>query len=292
MLINDRILLLPTDIQDIIRDKLNRLRMRETDTKYTISKARKYKVRKMFDPFGNLILLKRFLISVVGWLTVPRFIFVNKLDIKGTEHLMDLPPNNVIFLSNHQTYFADVMAFYHIFGSVKWGFKNSIKNPFYLLWPKANVYYVAAEETMKGGFLPRLFTLAGAVTVQRSWRDKGQTIDREVDLSAFDKIGKALEQGWVISFPQGTTRPYAPVRKGTAHIVKNLQPIVVPVVINGFRRAFDKKGLSLKKRGTSMSVRFKEPIYFDPAMDVDDIILRVRTAIEQDADALKFKDFK
>jgi 1-acyl-sn-glycerol-3-phosphate acyltransferase len=268
--------------------------MNKTSTsKNQYTQKKKFKSYSLVDPFGNFILLKRLLISIVGAITFPRFVLINKLHIQGTEHLKGLPNNNVLFLSNHQTYFADVMSFYHIFSSVKWGFRNSIKNPVYLLWPRANTYYVAAEETMKSsGLLPKIFSLAGAVTIQRSWRDKGQHVEREVDMSAYDKIEMALRQGWVISFPQGTTRPYAPVRKGTAHIVKQMQPVVVPVVIEGFRRAFDKKGLNLKKRGTRLSVRFKEPIYFDPEMSVDDIIIRVREAIEQDADALKFKDFK
>jgi 1-acyl-sn-glycerol-3-phosphate acyltransferase len=46
----------------------------------------------------------------------------------------------------------------------------------------------------------------------------------------------------VITFPQGTTKSFKPVRKGTAHIIKEHRPIVVPIVIDGFRRSFDKKG--------------------------------------------------
>ncbi len=245
------------------------------------------------DEFGVIIFFKRLLIGLVGMLTYPRFAWSNKLKISGMEYLKDLPDTNVLFLSNHQTYFADVMAFYHIFSAQKWGYKNNIRNPFYLLMPRAKVYYVAAEETMKqGGLLPRIFAYAGAVTVQRSWRAKGENVSREVDASANDKIELALNQGWVISFPQGTTSPYAPVRKGTAHIIKHTNPIVVPVVIDGFRRAFDKKGLYLKKRGTHLKVKFKEPIFFEEHQTVDEIIIRVREAIEQDADRLKFKDFK
>ncbi|MCB0473201.1 MAG: 1-acyl-sn-glycerol-3-phosphate acyltransferase, partial [Flavobacteriaceae bacterium] len=59
-------------------------------------------------------------------------------------------------------------------------------------------------------------------------------------------IGKALDDGWVITFPQGTTTPFKPIRRGTAFIIKEYQPIVIPVVIDGFRRSFDKKGLQVK----------------------------------------------
>jgi len=234
------------------------------------------------DPFGNIILLKRFIIATVGALTYVRFTLVNSLKIQGTEHLKGLPKSNVLFLSNHQTYFADVIAFYHIFCSVKWRFKNTINYPFYLLAPRVNNYYVAAEETMKdGGFLPRVLSYAGAVTIKRSWRAKGKNVDRGVDRSAFDKITKALEQGWVVSFPQGTTSPYAPLRKGTAHLIKISNPTVVPIVINGFRRAFDKKGLFFKKRGVKLQVTFKPPLKIDTSLSVDEIIEMVREAIEQ-----------
>ncbi|PQA60629.1 lysophospholipid acyltransferase family protein [Siphonobacter curvatus] len=235
------------------------------------------------DPFGNLVFTKRVLIGTLGSLTWARYMWTNKTVIKGTEHLEKLPESGVLFLSNHQTYFADVICFYHIFCSVKWGFRNWIGLPIYLLAPRARMYYVAASETMKdSGLVPRIFAQAGGITINRSWRAKGHDVKREVDKSAGDKIGKGLSDGWVVSFPQGTTSPYAPVRKGTGHLIKEHQPIVVPVVINGFRRAFDKKGLLLKKRGTTLSVTFKEPMRFDPSLSVEEIITHVEAFLEQD----------
>ncbi len=244
------------------------------------------------DEFGNLTILKRTLISIVGAATYWRYAVINKMDIDGTEHLQDLPESNVLFLSNHQTYFADVMAFYHIFSSVKWGFQDNIKIPIYLLAPRVKSYYVAAGETMNKGLLPKLFSLAGAVQVERSWRANGQEVKRQVDTSAQERIGKALQEGWVVSFPQGTTSPYAPVRKGTAHLIKEYNPIVVPVVINGFRRAFDKKGLIFKKTNTQLSVRFKEPMRFDTSLSVEEIVEQVRQLIEQELPVEKMKWMK
>ncbi len=234
------------------------------------------------DPFGNSLFIKRILISVIGWFTYWRFTVVNKMQIEGIEHLENLPENGVLFLSNHQTYFADVISFYHIFSSVKWGFKSTIVPPLYLLAPRARSYYVAASETMKAGIVPKLFGLGGALTVERSWRAEGKNVKRERDASAGNKVAEALDHGWVVSFPQGTTSPYAPIRKGTAHLVLENQPIVIPVVINGFRRAFDKKGLRFKKRNTVLSVRFKAPIVFDESMSVEDIVEKIRREIEQE----------
>jgi 1-acyl-sn-glycerol-3-phosphate acyltransferase len=95
------------------------------------------------------------------------------------------------------------------------------------------------------------------------------------------KIDKALAHSWVITFPQGTTKPFAPGRKGTAHIIKNNHPIVVPVVINGFWRAFTKKGLTYKKVGTPLTIRFKAPLDIDYDAPVEAILDQVMDAIEQ-----------
>lgn len=242
------------------------------------------------DPFGNSVFVRRILISVLGTLTYARFAINNKTVIKGTEHLKGLPRNRVLFLSNHQTYFADVICLYHIFCSVKWGFRNTIGFPIYLLAPRVHNYYVAASETMKeSGLVPKIFAQAGAITVQRSWRAKGQNVQREVDKNAANKVEMGLADGWVVSFPQGTTSPYAPIRKGTAHLIKECDPIVVPVVIDGFRRAFDKKGLFLKKRNTTLTVTFKEPIRFSPDATLDEITEQVRSMIEQEIPTHKLK---
>ncbi|WP_342084740.1 lysophospholipid acyltransferase family protein [Dyadobacter sp. OTU695] len=235
------------------------------------------------DPFGNFLVIKRLLIFILGWFTYYRYTAVNKIRITGTENLMDLPDQGVLFLSNHQTYFADVIAFFHIFCAVKWGYKDTMSPPFYLLSPRARMYYVAAAETMKGGFLPKVFSMGGAITIERSWRANGEDVKRQLDTSAQDRIGMGLQHGWVVSFPQGTTKPYAPVRKGTAHLINDHHPIVIPVVINGFRRAFDKKGLRFKKRNTRLTVQFKPPMHFHPDESVEEMVARVTQAIEQEA---------
>ena len=197
--------------------------------------------------------------AVVGLVTYPGLMLVNRLKIEGTEHLRKLPRSNVLFVSNHQTYFADVITFIHIFCAVKWRKKNRLGIPYYLLNPFTRLYFVAAEETMNGSFVSRFFKLAGALTVKRTWRAEATEVRRGLDPSDTRKITDALKSSWVITFPQGTTKPFAPGRKGTAYIIKNLQPTVVPVVINGFWRAFTKRGLTFKKTGTTLTVRFKEP---------------------------------
>src|SRR4051812_11455323 len=195
-------------------------------------------------------LVRKIVYAIVGIFSWPGIAIVNRLKIHGTEHIANLPKKNVLFVSNHQTYFADVITFLHIFCAVKWRKKNKLGVPYYLLNPFSNVYYVAAEETMRGSFISRLFALGGALTVKRTWRSAGTEVRKGLDPSDPRKIARALDSDWVITFPQGATSPFAPGRKGTADIIKLCKPTVVPVVINGFWGAFNKKGLKFKKKGT------------------------------------------
>ena len=257
---------------------------------------------RLTDTFGHLIPVKKLLISLIGLFTYPRLRWINDTTITGAEKLARLPETNVLFVSNHQTYFADVITMLHVFAGVKRDIdpilpptqsflkriRNPIRNPFYLLNPRVNVYFIAAEETMKSGWLPRLFAYVGSISVKRTWREAGKDIHREVDLNDTRHIHDALDDGWVITFPQGTTRAYAPGRKGTAHIIKNYRPVVVPIVIDGFRRAFDKRGLSIKKRGVKLSVRFKDPLNIRYEDDVETILHQVMQAIEQ-SEAFHFR---
>lgn len=238
-----------------------------------------------FDAFGTPYFLKRLIIFIFGMISYRRFNGFNKLKISGTENLVDLPDTNVLFVSNHQTYFADVAAMYHAFCSVNNGYLNTIKNPVYLLNPKVDFYYVAAEETMNKGILSRIFKIAGAVTVKRTWRAQGQNVSRMVDLKEVDNIMKALDNGWVITFPQGTTSAFAQGRKGTAKLVKQQRPIVIPIKINGFRRAFDKKGLKVKVTGVQQTMEFKKPLDIDyDTESAQEILDKIMIAIEQTQD--------
>ncbi len=229
----------------------------------------------------NSPLVKRLVYAFVGLLTYPGLNIINKLKITGTEHLQNLPESNVLFVSNHQTYFADVIAFIHIFCANYWGKKNRLGFPYYLLWPFARIKYVAAEETMMSNWLTKFFTLAGALTVKRTWNKGGVEVRRGLDPSDTKKIFLALEKNWVITFPQGTTKAYAPGRKGTAHIIKQMNPIVIPVVINGFSRAFNKKGLKIKRKGILLMVTFKPPLHIDAGETNEAIMEKVMDAIEQ-----------
>jgi len=235
------------------------------------------------NSFGHILFLKRWVIRLVGILSYRRFRGINNLKISGSEIIKTLPENNVLFVSNHQTYFADATAMYHVINASLKGRENSIKNIGYIWWPKLNLYFVAAKETMKAGLLPKILAYAGSVSIERSWRSQGKDVKRNIQSKDIDSVEKALREGWVITFPQGTTTPWKPIRKGTAHLIKKNKPIVVPVVIDGFRRSFDKKGLFLKKKGVDQLMRFKKPMKIDYENDsIDQIVKNIGVAIEQD----------
>ena len=242
------------------------------------------------NPFGHILFIKKWLIRIFGTITHKRYRGFNQLQIEGSEIIRSLPDTNVLFISNHQTYFADVVAMFHVFNASLSGRENNIKNVMYLWNPKLNIYYVAAKETMQAGLLPRILAYVGAISVERTWRAKGKDVDEKRDINPNDteNIKIALADGWVITFPQGTTKSFKPVRKGTAHIIKQHRPIVVPIVIDGFRRSFDKKGLRMKKKGILQSFIIKPPLEIDYENNtIEQIVEKVEFAIEQHPSFLK-----
>ncbi len=240
------------------------------------------------NPFGHILFLKKWLIRIMGMLTHRRFRGFNELKIEGSEIITNLPETNVLFISNHQTYFADVVAMFHVFNASLSGRIDNIKNIGYLWNPKLNIYYVAAKETMKSGFLPKVLAYAGSISIERTWRAAGQEVNRQVKMSDITNIKRALDDGWVITFPQGTTTPFKPIRKGTAHIIKQYKPIVVPIVIDGFRRSFDKKGIRIKKKNILQSMEVKKPLEIDYENEtIAEIVEKIEYAIEQHPSFLK-----
>ena len=212
--------------------------------------------------FGQTIFLKRLIIGFVGLITHKTF-RSRRFEIKGSKNLVNLPSTNVLFVSNHQTYFYDVIAMLHVFNSSVKGRIDSVKKPKYLISPKTNLYYIASLETMKKSVITKLLTYAGAVLVQRSWRDSGESVSRDIRSEDPDKIKLALKDGWVITFPRGTTDNSKPIRKGTAHIIKNNDPLIVPINLIGFKDVFQRNGLKVINRKKFFSIEIMKPLQID-----------------------------
>jgi 1-acyl-sn-glycerol-3-phosphate acyltransferase len=211
------------------------------------------------------------MINLGGYLTALQLRVLNRLRISGVENLKSLPGRGVLLVSNHLTNYMDAIVVFH---SVSY-----LRRP-YLVWPRTNLYVVAALETMrKSGWLPRLMAYNGTIPVKRTWKERDQLIDRKVDPDDIEKIGRGLQGGWVLTYPQGTTTPGAPGRLGCAHIIKQFRPVVLPVRLEGLRSAFDKTGLKLRKTGVELSVRYGLPLDIDYTLSAAEILEQVMAGI-------------
>ena len=96
--------------------------------------------------FGQYLLIKKWIIRILGAISHQRYHGFNELKIEGSNILRELSETNVLFISNHQTYFADVVAMFHVFNAALSGRDDTLKNVGYLWDPKLNLYYVACLE--------------------------------------------------------------------------------------------------------------------------------------------------
>jgi len=241
---------------------------------------------KMKRDINNIpVFIKELLIQtpihhIIGTLFIR---ILNRLEVEGREYLEKLPPENVLFVSNHQTFYMEGIAIMTEFNRVKHPFLN-------WFWKAATgrCYYIVAVETAQiKGWMNRLIEWAGAVSVTRTWRRGDRSLQRnEVTMESVrrdqEKVVRAIKDGWVITFPQGTITPFLKGRKGTAYIIKQAKCIVVPVVIDGFSEAFKENKLCRPiKLRSRLNMRFKEPmnINFDDPAEV--IIDQIMDAIEQ-----------
>jgi 1-acyl-sn-glycerol-3-phosphate acyltransferase len=157
--------------------------------------------------------------------TLPYFRLFNEVRVQGDEIIDSLPRRGVVFLSNHQTYFLEAIAFFDL---VYVRHQLPLDDPV--------MRFSAAEETMKMNPLTWLMKAAGGVTVKRRYRDAGREVNRPPDLEGIGKIVDAMNGGWLLHFPTGTTKLGAPVRPGVPRLLHDARPIVVPVRVAGFRR--------------------------------------------------------
>jgi len=169
--------------------------------------------------------LRRGIITTLGLgFTVPYFRLLNRLHVTGARIIDTLPRRNVVFLSNHQTYFIEAMAFFDLVYVRR---HLPLENPF--------VRFSAATETMGKNLVTQLFTKAGAVTFRRSFREGGKEVKRSVDFEGLAKVEEAIATGWLLHFPAGTTKEGAPLRPGVAQLLHRTKAVAVPVRVDGFR---------------------------------------------------------
>jgi len=156
--------------------------------------------------------------------TLPYFRLLNRVRAVGDEILERLPHKGVVFLSNHQTYFMEAIAFFDLV-YVTHGLP--LENPL--------LRFSAATETMQKNLVTQLFTRAGGVTFRRSFREGGRAVKRGVDFEGVAKVEEAITTGWLLHFPAGTTQKGAPLRTGVAQLLHRTKAVAVPVRVDGFR---------------------------------------------------------
>ena len=229
--------------------------------------------------FGQYLIIKKAIIRTIGVLTHKTF-NNKRFNIQGTSILNKIPKNNVLFISNHQTYFYDVIAMLHVFNASVNGRRDSLKNILYLLKPKSNIYFIAALETMKASVISKILSYAGSILIKRTWREAGKEISRNIRGEDFDNIIKALNDGWVITFPRGTTDNSKPVRSGTAYIIKQTNPIVIPVKIDGFDDVFERNSLKIKNKTKPFSIKFGNALKFHDDESIESITNQIEKIID------------
>jgi 1-acyl-sn-glycerol-3-phosphate acyltransferase len=183
--------------------------------------------------------------------TVPYFKVLNRLDVVGRERLTSLPRRGVVFLSNHQTYFTEAIAFFDLVYR-----RRGVR------WEDPYLRFSAAEETMGQNWVTSLLTTAGAVTFRRSHRHGGLDVRRSVDLGGIDRIEQAIHSGWLLHFPTGTTRLGAPIRPGVPRLLHSTQAVAVPMRVDGFREMLLHKQIP-GRIGRRASIRIDEPLDLD-----------------------------
>ena len=229
--------------------------------------------------FGQYLPIKKAIIRTIGVLTHKTF-NNKRFNIQGTTILNEIPKHNVLFISNHQTYFYDVIAMLHVFNASVNGRRDSLKNILYLLKPKSNIYFIAALETMKASVSSKILSYAGSILIKRTWREAGKEITRNIRSEDFDNIIKALNDGWVITFPRGTTDNSKPVRSGTAYIIKQTNPIVIPVKIDGFGDVFERNSLKIKNKTKLFSIKFGNALKFHDNESIESITNQIENIIK------------
>ena len=196
--------------------------------------------------------LRRGLLASFGvGFTVPYFAILNDVHVEGDEVLKELPRRNVVFLANHQTYFLEAIAFFDL---VYVRHQMPLESPI--------VRFSAAEETMKQNLLTKLMTLAGGVTFRRSFREAGEDVRRAVDMEGVARVEEAIQDGWLLHFPAGTTKKGAPLRGGVTRLLHNTKAVALPLRVDGFRELLLHKQVP-GKLFKQCSLKIHEPLPLD-----------------------------
>ena len=197
---------------------------------------------------GEVRARRALFIAFAAGFTLPYLNGLNRVEVHNGQLLNELPTRGVVFLSNHQTYFMEAIAFFDI------AYRKRR-----LRWEEPFLRFSAAEETMHASPATAVLKTAGAVTFRRSHRHGGVDLQRSVDFEGIARIEQAIRSGWLLHFPTGTTRADAPIRSGVSRLLHSTQALAVPMRVDGFRDLLARKQFP-GRIGKRVSVRFGEPL--------------------------------
>ena len=87
-------------------------------------------------------------------------------------------------------------------------------------------------------------------------------IQGPVGMDGVERVQQAIQEGWLLHFPAGTTRKGAPLRAGVARLLHQTKAVAVPVRVDGFRQVLLHKQLP-GKLFKSLSIRISSPMDLD-----------------------------
>lgn len=163
-----------------------------------------------------------------------------RIDVSGREHLR--PDATYLVMSNHQSHY-DVPVLFHTLGPPH----------------GASLRMIAKIELFSFPFFGRAMLEAGFISIDRG--------SRESAIESLRNAKETIRSGvnvWIA--PEGTRSPTGkllPFKKGGFHLALDVREAILPVTIDGTRRALP-RGSSVSHRGADVRVVVHRPIDVTP----------------------------
>lgn len=167
------------------------------------------------------------------------------LEVENKSLFDALPEENVLIIMNHTTYYMEAVAILlHLWKEA--GNINDVKHKFNPVVEFNSLKKKGANPWRE--FVNGVARGMGMIYVRRENDKKIHGDGRKMyNENAFQEIFDTLDKGWVIFFPQGTTKKTAPLKPGILKIIKEKNPHLLLIKTSNFRECFGKKGVFPKK---------------------------------------------
>ncbi|MDX1578907.1 MAG: lysophospholipid acyltransferase family protein [Gemmatimonadota bacterium] len=183
---------------------------------------------------------------IAGPIVIVFFFLLNRTRVYGRSRVPR--ERNTLLLSNHQSMIDSFAVGYSAFYPVSW------LRPFLIPWNPA-----AEENFFKNRFFSWLFHQFKCIPVRPGRRD----------IKAIHRSVRALRDGTMILFPEGTRSRDGAIGRGRAGagvVILGTQPFVVPVTIDGMDDVLP-VGARFPRLGRRISVYFGRPMRFEEYAD-------------------------